>query len=110
RKRALYEVGNLKQKSDRLALCEYMLTGQLSQLLGGGGSGAGGGGELVGSVVMFGAPKGGPERALDESFLEALPWKELAALRLRAGGGRTAGPIQDGQPDLVSAGVALLRR
>ncbi|GFR47524.1 hypothetical protein Agub_g9242 [Astrephomene gubernaculifera] len=114
RKRTLGLVGGFKEKSDRLALCEYLLTGQLSQLLSGAGGGGRAGGELVGSVVMFVVPRGGPERARDESFLEAIPTHELFAARLGSGGDSTgckaASGGQQAQPDVVSAGVALLRR
>lgn len=44
-------------KPDRLALCGYLISGELL------------GGEL-GSVVMFDVPRAYGERALDENFLQ----------------------------------------
>ena len=44
-------------QADRLALCSYLVTGQLL------------GGE-VGSVVMFAIPKAAGQRSMDESFLQ----------------------------------------
>ncbi|KXZ49256.1 hypothetical protein GPECTOR_22g849 [Gonium pectorale] len=105
---------------DRMALIEYLITGQLP--------GLGPAGELVGSVVMFASPKGGPKHALDESFLETLPQDELFAARLASGNeagdsrpgasrrgsmgsaGSAGGSESSQQVDIVSAGVGILRR
>ncbi|KXZ52930.1 hypothetical protein GPECTOR_8g306 [Gonium pectorale] len=90
--RTFCAVGALKEKCDRLALTEYLLTGQLP--------GLGPAGELVGSAVMFGQPNGAPERCLNESFLQALPQDEIYAARLAA----ARGGVSDGGGDSGSGG------
>eukprot|EP00854_Cymbomonas_tetramitiformis_P005726 gene5726-6915_t len=75
-------IGNWKQRADRLALCSYLLTGELLR------------GE-VGSVTMFALPER-MTRADEESFLSIIPQRELWESRHNSG-------------DIVSAGVAVLR-
>jgi hypothetical protein len=50
-------IGNFKEKEDRMAMCSYVLTGQLLE------------GE-VGSTVMFSLPAGKLERLQDEMVLQ----------------------------------------
>lgn len=75
-------IGNWKQRADRLALCSYLLTGEVLH------------GD-VGSVTMFALPEH-MTRADQESFLSALPEKELWKSRHNS-------------EDIVHAGLAVLR-
>jgi hypothetical protein len=50
------EIGSFKERADRMAMCHYVLTGQLLE------------GE-VGSTVMFSLPAGHEGKALDELVL-----------------------------------------
>jgi hypothetical protein len=51
------EIGNFKELEDRMAMCSYVLTGQLLEA-------------DVGSVVMFSLPTREDEKALNELFLQ----------------------------------------
>jgi tetratricopeptide (TPR) repeat protein len=78
-------LGDFKQEADRMALCAYVLTGQLLP------------DADVGSVTMFALPAGyAGVRALNESFFHCLDAHALWERREAA-------------PDIVAAGVALLR-
>jgi hypothetical protein len=50
-------IGNFTKKCDRLALCRYLLTGELGEV-------------EVGSSVMFAVPEEYGNKALDENFLQ----------------------------------------
>ncbi|GIL66711.1 hypothetical protein Vafri_20195 [Volvox africanus] len=77
------EVGQFRDKADRLALCEYLLTGQLPGL---------GGSDLVGSVVMFAIPEGAEERSLGECFLQSIHPDDLLDARLANSATADQGP------------------
>ncbi|EFJ53047.1 hypothetical protein VOLCADRAFT_85918 [Volvox carteri f. nagariensis] len=103
-------VGQFREKADRLALVEYMLTGQLPGLVSGGNEDEAGG-ELVGSVVMFAKPREfGAERALNESFLESLAPGELLAARMQPQSQSwspvSSSALQGGGPSLTAAAAA----
>jgi hypothetical protein len=51
------EIGSFRMKGDRMAMCSYILTGQLLDA-------------DVGSVVMFALPRGAGDRADNELFLQ----------------------------------------
>jgi hypothetical protein len=51
------EIANFKQQQDRMAMCAYIITGQLLDA-------------DVGSVVMFAVPEGVGEKAFNELFLQ----------------------------------------
>jgi hypothetical protein len=57
------QIADFKEKKDRMAMCSYVLTGQLLE------------GE-VGSSVMFSLPAGKGERALNEMVLQVGYWAE----------------------------------
>ncbi|KAK3250203.1 hypothetical protein CYMTET_40408 [Cymbomonas tetramitiformis] len=75
-------IGNWKQTADRLALCSYLITGEILQ-------------GQVGSVTMFALPEN-LTRADEENFLYTIPQSELWESRRNSG-------------DIVSAGVAIMR-
>eukprot|EP00798_Chlamydomonas_sp_ICE-L_P029353 gene29353-12439_t len=78
-------VANFKRKVDRLALCSYIVTGQLLEA-------------EVGSTVMFAVPRHFGELALDEKFLQTLSTSEIF------------GEMKKHQErDIIGAGVELLR-
>ncbi|MEW5312491.1 MAG: hypothetical protein WDW38_004122 [Sanguina aurantia] len=78
-------IGSFKRKADRLALCSYLITGQLLEA-------------DVGSVVMFGIPAGFGTRAQDEGFLQTIDFGELLS---------TLG--QHHHLNVVTAAVKILR-
>jgi hypothetical protein len=51
------EIANFKRKEDLMAMCSYVISGQLLDA-------------DVGSVVMFALPKGAGEKAHNELFLQ----------------------------------------
>eukprot|EP01042_Synura_sphagnicola_P001282 gene1282-1453_t len=90
---AMY-ICNLLRKADRLAVCEYHVTGALF------------GGD-VGSVVMFGLPgKDYGELELNINFLGTIPVELLNEAWIKPG----AGTVVDAACDLVLERIELLRR
>jgi hypothetical protein len=57
-KDSLCTIGNFTKRCDRLALCRYLLTGELGEAA------------EVGSRVMFAIPPGFGEKAMSENFLQ----------------------------------------
>eukprot|EP00775_Hariotina_reticulata_P007641 gene7641-7843_t len=85
---ALTYVANFKRKADRLALCRYIMTGQLLEA-------------DVGSVMMFAVPEGHRDRALRENVLQTLGSRTLLQ-QVARGGARG--------PDIMEVAVGMLRR
>eukprot|EP00873_Tetraselmis_striata_P022560 jgi/Tetstr1/442824/TSEL_030907.t1 len=79
-----YDIANWRQRADRLALCQYLLTRELLQ-------------PDVGSIVMFAVPPGtGMQRPKEEHFLHAIDERDLLRRRKTSA-------------DVVKAGISILQ-